>query len=88
MDEYLIFLDETKPVKNQNPYFCMSGIIISKDEYVKKAIPKIVALKEKYFQSTDIVFHFTDMKKVEINLRFFKKMANYVQTFGKNMKIH
>jgi len=37
LDEYLIFLDETKPVKNQNPYFCMSGIIISKDEYVKKS---------------------------------------------------
>ena len=26
MDEYLIFLDETKPVKNQSPYFSVQGV--------------------------------------------------------------
>ncbi len=83
MDEYLIFLDETKPVKKQNPYFCMSGIIISKDEYVKKAIPTITALKGKYFQTTDIVFHFTDMKKSKNNFKIFQEDSELRTNFWK-----
>lgn len=63
MEEYLIFLDETKPVKNQNPYFCLAGLIISKEEYIKKMMPPINSLKEKYFKTSSIIFHFTDMKK-------------------------
>ena len=47
MEEYLIFLDETKPVKNQNPYFCLAGLIISKEENMKKTLPLINELKER-----------------------------------------
>lgn len=63
MDEYLVFLDETKPVKNQSPFFCLAGLIISKEEYVKHAIPQINKLKEEFFKTSSIIFHFTDMKK-------------------------
>lgn len=72
MDEYLIFLDETKPVKNQSPYFCLAGLIISKEEYVKHAIPKINKLKEGFFNTTSIIFHFTDMKKSRNNFANFR----------------
>lgn len=62
MEEYLLFADETKPTKD-NPFFCFSGISISREYYEQNLIPEINALKKKYFGTTDIVFHFTDMKK-------------------------
>lgn len=74
MEEYLIFLDETKPVKNQNPYFCLAGLIISKEEYMKKMLPLINSLKEKYFNTSSVIFHFTDMKKNKNNFTIFNNI--------------
>lgn len=92
MDEYLIFLDETKPVKNQNPYFCIAGLILSKDEYVNKAIPSIINLKRKYF-NTETIFHFTDMKKNKNEFTILKdgtNRSNFWNDYGnilRNLKI-
>lgn len=72
MDEYLVFLDETKPVKKQNPFFCLAGFIISKEEYVKHVIPQVNELKKEFFKTTSIIFHFTDMKKSRNNFSNFK----------------
>ena len=94
MDEYLIFLDETKPVKNQNPYFCLAGMIISKEEYVEKAIPFINKLKDKYFKTTSIVFHFADMKKnrndftifnnSDIRIKFWEEYVDILKSIDFN----
>lgn len=62
MEEYLLFADETKPTKS-NPFFCFSGVSIQRKYYEDVFIPQINSLKKKHFGKTDIVFHFTDMKK-------------------------
>lgn len=92
MEEYLIFLDETKPVKNQNPYFCLAGLIISKEEYMKKTLPLINELKEKYFKTSSVIFHFTDMKKnkndfislndITIRNDFWNEYTNILKTIN------
>ena len=62
MEEYLLFADETKPTKS-NPFFCFAGASIQRKYYEDTFIPQINALKQKHFGKTDIVFHFSDMKK-------------------------
>ena len=62
MEEYLLFADETKPTK-YNPYFCFSGISVSRQYYENILIQQINQLKKKHFGTTDIIFHFADMKK-------------------------
>lgn len=62
MEEYLLFADETKPNKS-NPYFCFSGVSVSRKYYEEILIGHINDLKKKHFGITDIIFHFTDMKK-------------------------
>lgn len=62
MNEYLFFADETKPIKT-NPYFCFAGFSVTREYYEKVFIQQINALKQKHFGRTDIIFHFTDMKK-------------------------
>ena len=62
MEEYLLFADECKPTK-YCPYFCFSGISIERKYYEDTLINEVNKLKKKYFGKTDIVFHFTDMKK-------------------------
>ena len=62
MEEYLLFADETKPTKS-NPFFCFAGVSIQRKYYEDTFIPQINALKQKHFGKTDIVFHFSDMKK-------------------------
>lgn len=59
--EFCLYLDE-QDVDAKNPYFCLAGIIMSREEYEKNLIPSLNALKKKYFSDTDIVFHYTDMK--------------------------
>lgn len=62
MEEYLLFADETKPTKS-NPFFCFSGVSIKRNYYEDVFIDQINSLKQKHFGKTDLIFHFTDMKK-------------------------
>lgn len=62
MDEYLLFVDETKPSR-YIPYFCFSGISIERNYYEDTFVPAVNALKKKHFGKTDVIFHFADMKK-------------------------
>lgn len=72
MADYILFLDEAN-VTSTNPFFCLGGIIIKRDEYENALIPVINALKVKYFSDTSVLFHYTDMKK---NKGVFKKFMN------------
>lgn len=76
MDEYLLFADETNP-SDTNPYFCFSGISISRKYYEDIFIQQINQLKKKHFGTTDVIFHFTDMKK---NKKDFHKLAKTLST--------
>lgn len=62
MADYILFLDEAN-VTGTNPFFCLGGIIIKRDEYENVLIPAINNLKIKYFSNTSVLFHYTDMKK-------------------------
>lgn len=62
MDEYLLFADETKPTK-YNQYFCFSGISIERNYYEDIFVKNVNELKKRHFNRTDIIFHFSDMKK-------------------------
>lgn len=72
MADYILFLDEAN-VTSTNPFFCLGGIIIKRDEYENALIPTINALKIKYFSNTSVLFHYTDMKK---NKGDFKKFLD------------
>lgn len=75
--EYLLFADETG-ANSDNPYFCFSGIIFAREYYENYVIPEFNALKKKHFGTTDIIFHFSDMKKAKGNFKTFsdKKIRN------------
>lgn len=62
MKDYLLFVDETKPV-NYQPNFCFAGLVVEREYYEKILVKEVNALKIKYFKKSDIVFHFSDMKK-------------------------
>lgn len=60
--EYIMFVDETNKT-NKSDIFCLSGLIVKRSDYENKIISQINNLKLKYFDKTDIVFHYTKMKK-------------------------
>lgn len=62
MKDYLLFVDETKP-DNYHPNFCFAGIVVEREYYEKTLIKDVNTLKIKHFGRSDIVFHFSDMKK-------------------------
>ncbi|MBR1599213.1 MAG: DUF3800 domain-containing protein [Lachnospiraceae bacterium] len=61
LSEYILFADETKKT-SVNQYFCFAGLIIKRGVYENILIPEINKLKQNYFNSTDVVFHYTEMK--------------------------
>lgn len=60
-DEYILFLDETKPAP-KNPYFCLAGFAIKRSDYENELIPKINVIKKEIFNDTSIVFHYNEIK--------------------------
>lgn len=62
MKDYLLFVDETKP-DNYHPNFCLAGMVIEREYYEKILIKDVNNLKIKHFGRSDIIFHFSDMKK-------------------------
>lgn len=59
-EEYILFLDETLKTSN-NPYFSLAGIIVKRKYYEDVIIPKVNNIKKKYFNGTDVIFHYSDM---------------------------
>ena len=47
MGDYILYLDEAN-TNSTNPFFCLAGIVIRRDEYENSLIPKVNDLKEKY----------------------------------------
>ena len=62
MDEYILFLDETKP-NFKNPYFCLAGFCINRSDYENVLIPKINKIKKEIFDDTSVIFHYSDIKR-------------------------
>ncbi len=64
MDEYYLFLDESKPLSGLK-YFCLAGCIIEKNVYINEIIPKVQLLKQEIFSNTNIILHEVDLRKAE-----------------------
>lgn len=62
MKDYLLFVDETKPDKYQ-PNFCFAGISVEREYYERTLSKDVSNLKMKHFGKSDVIFHFSDMKK-------------------------
>lgn len=60
--DYLLFVDETKPTLH-SPNFCFAGIIVERTYYESTLTNEVSKLKVKHFGKSDIIFHFSDMKK-------------------------
>lgn len=71
MEDYLLFADESKPTEHI-PYFCFAGISIERNYYENDLIREVNTLKIKYFKKTDVIFHFTDMKKNKREFSIFQ----------------
>ena len=78
--EYILFLDETDP-NNGSEYFCLSGIIVKRNEYEDVIIKNVNKLKEKHFGNSSIVFHYTEMKN---NIREFKIFKDAIISENRN----
>lgn len=62
MKDYLLFLDETRPNKHHTN-FCLAGIVVEREYYEKTLVKDVNDLKIKHFGKSDVIFHFSDMKK-------------------------
>ena len=60
MEEYIFFIDETLKT-SKNPYFCMSGICVKRNYYEDVITQEINSLKKRHFNSTDVIFHYSEM---------------------------
>ena len=64
--EYIMFVNETNKT-NESDIFCLSGLIIKRSDYENNIISQLNNLKTKYFGKTNIIFHYTKMKKPKYN---------------------
>lgn len=71
MDEYIMFVDETLKT-SKNPYFCMGGIIVKRNYYEDTVTKEINTLKKRHFNSTDVIFHYSEMNNKKGNFEIFK----------------
>lgn len=69
--EYIMFVDETDPTATGN-YFCLSGVIIQRNDYENNFVDRINRLKKTHFNDCDIIFHYTEMKNNRNNFKIFK----------------
>lgn len=82
MQEYFLFLDESKPNTNFR-YFTLGGVILEKNVYQEKVIPLINQLKIECFGNDEIILHEIDIRKKqgdfteitkESQKKFFEKL--------------
>jgi len=72
---YLVFVDESgdnqlNKYPKEFPMFVLAFVIISKDEYCDKLLPKFARLKLKYFPDVSTIFHEREIRKAEKRFSF------------------
>ena len=71
MEEYILFLDETKTTSN-NPYFCLGGYITTREYYEDTIIKSIEKLKGDNSIGSKIPLHYTDIKNGNGNYSYLR----------------
>jgi hypothetical protein len=70
--EYILYLDESSKKIDEKNFFCVGGVIINRQEYENKAIPKMNEIKNKYWGNNEIVWHYSKMLRNDGEFRIFK----------------
>ncbi|WP_332830679.1 DUF3800 domain-containing protein [Clostridium perfringens] len=65
MNNYYLFLDESKPNGNNINHLCLAGVIIEKNIYEKQIIPHVNTIKNSVFNTTQIVLHETEIRSAK-----------------------
>jgi len=68
MNEYVLFLDESKAIGSLR-YFCLAGYIISSEVYCNDLMPRVDALKGRIFGKTDVVLHEKEIRDITGDFR-------------------
>lgn len=73
---YLVFADESGDIHPDKyprdfPIFVLAFVIVYKDEYCDRLLPKFARLKLKYFPDVNTVFHERDIRHFENNFKIF-----------------
>ena len=84
--EYIMFVDETNKT-NKNENFCLAGLIMKRFDYEKIIIPKVNKLKKKYFGDTNIILHYSKMKKPRNEYSFLNDQITRNNFYMDLMKI-
>jgi hypothetical protein len=80
--EYLVFLDESGDSKIHEdisiykrptvyPVFTITALLIKKEDYQNKLLPRLLHLKEKFFQNKEIIFHSNDIRRKNRGFKIF-----------------
>jgi hypothetical protein len=73
MNNYYLFLDESKPT-DQVINFVLGGCIISEEEYKTKIVPAVNHLKNTVFGTTEAILHETDIRYAKKGIyKLFRK---------------
>jgi hypothetical protein len=72
---YLVFVDESgdhylNKYPKDYPLFVLAFVIISKDEYCDRLLPRFSRLKLKYFPDVSTIFHEREIRKAEKRFAF------------------
>lgn len=62
MDNYILFLDESKPNGSNIHHLCLAGFTIKQSIYEKELIPAVKALKNNIFGTTEIILHEKELR--------------------------
>ncbi len=70
MADYVLFIDECgnhdlKNVDQNFPVFCLCGCLFERMYYREEVIPQMNAIKIKYWNRNDVIFHSRDIRKHE-----------------------
>ena len=84
--EYIMFVDETNKT-NKSENFCLAGLIMKRFDYEKIIIPKVNKLKKKYFGDTNIILHYSKMKKPRNEYSFLNDQITRNNFYMDLMKI-
>jgi len=83
---YLVFVDEAGDHQlgkypKDFPMFVLAFVIISKDEYCDRLLPRFTRLKLKYFPDVNTIFHERDIRHFERRFEIFRGNRELYETF-------
>jgi len=77
---FSLFLDESgiDSFKDPQQYYVVAGVIFDREYCRSNVMPQVNKLKNKYFGSADVVFHFTEMKNKRNEFNCLNNKANRI----------